>query len=129
MANFNKTCPWFENCHLTHLRCLPLHICNPTFQLPSENNHYYISHNRNKIRSNTIRNNFSLTILEIESSNPNLISWIESHSISTRIGSLYLMWAKRYTLGYKVPFFFSLLFSLFHCSHDLIKFSFVCKIP
>ena len=94
LARFNSAYPWFKSYHLTHLRWPPLDPRYPPQPFPLKNPLYYISHNRNRIRNNITKNDFSLTILEIKSSNPNPISWPESCSINTIIGSL---------LMYKLP--------------------------
>ena len=88
-VRFNSIYLWFKSYHLTHLRWPPLDTCYPSLPFSLKNPLYYISHNRNIIRSNILKNNFSLTILEIKSSNPNPISWPESCSINTIIGSLF----------------------------------------
>ena len=87
LAHFKSVYSWFKSYHLNHLRWLPLDTHYPSLSFPLKNLIYYISHNRNRIRSNILKNDFSLTILEIKSSNPNLISWPESCSINTIIGS------------------------------------------
>ena len=87
LAHFKSVYSWFKSYHLNHLRWLPLDTHYPSLSFPLKNLLYYISHNRNRIRSNILKNDFSLTILEIKSSNPNLISWPESCSINTIIGS------------------------------------------
>ena len=88
LARFNNTYPWFKSYHLTHLRWPLLDPHYPPLSFSLKNPLYYISHNKNWIRSNILKNDFSITILEIKSSNPNLISWPESCSINTIIGSL-----------------------------------------
>ena len=97
LACFKSVHPWFKSYHLTHLRWPPLDTRCPPLPFPLKNLLYYISHNRNRIRSNILKNNFSLTILEIKSSNPNPMSWPESCSIDTIIGSLlmYILPTKR----------------------------------
>ena len=87
LAHFKSVHPWFKSYHLTHLRWPPLDTRYPSLPFPLKNPLYYISHNRNRIRSNILKNDFSLTILEIKSSNPNPMSWLESCSINTIIGS------------------------------------------
>ena len=87
LACFNSVYLWFKSYHLTHLSWPPLNLRYPPQPFPLKNPLYYISHNRNRIRSNITKNDFSLTILEIKSSNPNPISWPESYSINTIIGS------------------------------------------
>ena len=88
LARFNNAYPWFKSYHLTHLRWPLLDPRYPPLPFPLKNPIYYIGHNRNRIRSNILKNDFSLTILEIKSSNSNPISWPESCSINTIIGSL-----------------------------------------
>ena len=97
LARFKSAYPWFKSYHLTHLSWPPLDTRYPPLPFPLKNPLYYISHSRNRIRSNILKIIFSLTILEIKSSNPNPISWLESCSINTIIGSLlmYILPTKR----------------------------------
>ena len=88
LTRFNSVYQWFKSYYLTHLRWSPLDPRYPPLSFSLKNPLYYISHNKNKIRSNILKNDLSLTILEIKSSNPNPISWPKSCLINTIIGSL-----------------------------------------
>ena len=88
LTRFNSVYQWFKSYYLTHLRWFPLDSRYPPLSLSLKNPLYYISHNKNRIRSNILKNDLSLTILEIKSSNPNPISWPKSCLINTIIGSL-----------------------------------------
>ena len=88
LTYFNSGYLLFKSSHLIYGRWPLLEPHYPLLPFPLKNLLYYISHNRNRIRSNILNNDFSLTILEIKSLNPNPISWPKSCSINTIIGSL-----------------------------------------